>query len=378
MRLVIRIFVLLAFAALPAAAETVLPGIVREVLSVATSQSGRQVVLQGLVIRPSGPGPFPLIVLVHGTPRSEPGKHLEAYAKMSPVVLEGPALTFAQRGFAAVTILRRGFGRSDGPYAEFISDPCDSTDYLPPARASAEDVVGAVEALRKEKWVDGSRVLLLGHSTGGLAVIAAGATNPVGVVGIVNFAGGRGSFRQDEVCSPDRLVEAFQTFGASSRIPTLWALSENDHYLGSRLGRRLFDAYTSAGGTGRFEMLPPYGADGHLALIAAPSELWWPHVERFLTDLRLPTSIAVSLPPLAQLRRPTGLNDACTAFFNRYLGSRTDAKAFATGAEGHCASIPLARTVDDAKREAMLNCQAAWKDCALFAVGHEVVDRQAN
>ena len=136
------------------AETTALPGLIRAPLSVAISlPGGRKVTLEGLVIRPDQRGRFPLVVLVHGTPRTEPGKFLEAYRRYSPTVMAGPAVVFARHGYATVSILRRGFGRSDGPYAERIPD-CDKPDYLGVGQASAEDVRGAVATLRREPWVD--------------------------------------------------------------------------------------------------------------------------------------------------------------------------------------------------------------------------------
>jgi hypothetical protein len=150
-------------ASIAASDSTVLPGIIRSPLSVPIAlPDGHQVTLEGLVIRPDRPGKFPLVILVHGSPRSEPGKALEAYRRASPTGLAGPALAFAQHGYAAVSIMRRGFGRSDGPYAEFITDPCENTDYLRVGMISAEDVSGAVATLRREPWADPDRVVLLG------------------------------------------------------------------------------------------------------------------------------------------------------------------------------------------------------------------------
>ena len=101
--------------------------------------------------------------------------------------------------------MRRGFGRSDGTYAEKygVGATCGNLDYLRVARISAEDVLGAAAALRAEVWVDPDRTVLLGQSTGGLAVTAAAAANPLGVVGILDFAGGRGSDAPDHVCDED-------------------------------------------------------------------------------------------------------------------------------------------------------------------------------
>jgi dipeptidyl aminopeptidase/acylaminoacyl peptidase len=146
-----------------------------------------------MVIRPDRPERFPLVVLVHGTPRASGETLGTAIAHQPPAELVSPAVAFAQRGYAAVSIMRRGFGRSEGRFAEALSGTCDDRDYLAVGRIPAEDVTGAVATLRGEPWVDPDRVLLLGHSTGGFAVTAAAATNPPGIVGILDFAGGHGS-----------------------------------------------------------------------------------------------------------------------------------------------------------------------------------------
>jgi alpha-beta hydrolase superfamily lysophospholipase len=104
--------------------------------------------------------------------------------RRSPIAFNTAAVAFAQRGYAAVAIIRRAFGRSDGAYSEDLPKACD---YLPAARISAEDVMAAVTSLRKESWVDPDHVVLLGHSTGGLAVTAAAAAKPPGVVGHPEF-----------------------------------------------------------------------------------------------------------------------------------------------------------------------------------------------
>ena len=134
-----------------------------------------------------------------------------------------------------------------------------------------------------------------------------------------------------------------------------------------------FDAYTNAGAPAQFDLLPPFGADGHLLASAAPSALWLPSAEKFLSGLHLPTAMVVQLPPMPTLRPPVPLNEACTNFFTQYNAARTDAKAFAIGPEGHCASSITARTVDEAKEEALSRCVEAWKQCSLYAVGQSLV-----
>jgi dienelactone hydrolase len=166
--------------------------------------SGSEVSLESFVVRPDHPGRFPLVVITHGTPSVDGDAFFREILNRSPVNYSKAAIAFAQRGYAVVTIMRRGVGRSGGGFSERLQEP---RDYLPAVRVSAEDVTAAVASLRKEPWVDADHVILLGHSTGGLAVSAAAAENPAGVVGILNFDGGEHSVSASgRACEPDNLV----------------------------------------------------------------------------------------------------------------------------------------------------------------------------
>jgi hypothetical protein len=44
----------------------------------------------------------------------------------------------------------------------------------------------------------------------------------------------------------------------------LWIYSENDTYFGPDLAKRMHEAFTATGGNAEFQMLPPFGSDGHL------------------------------------------------------------------------------------------------------------------
>lgn len=362
---------LLALLLCPASADTVLPGLIRENLLLPIAlPDGSQVKLEAMVIRPDRPGRFPLVVLVHGTPRASGETLRTAIAQLSPTDLLGPALAFVQRGYAAVSIMRRGFGRSEGRFAEALTGTCDNRDYLAVGRIAAEDITGAVATLRGEPWADPDRVLLLGHSTGGFAITAAAADNPPGVVGILDFAGGHGSAGPDWVCSPDHIVADAAIFGRTARVPALWINSENDHYIPAALGRRMFEAYVASGAPAQLQILPPFGVEGHPTVTMGPAELWWPSAESFLNGLHLPTSLVVELPPRAAIPAPAPLNAACTNYFDSYVKAHTDIKAFAWNREGHCSSVTSAsRTINEAKEVAMRRCVEAWKECSLYAVG---------
>jgi dienelactone hydrolase len=362
---------LLTLTLCPASADIALPGLVQQnLLLPITLPDGSQAKLEATVIRPDRPARFPLVVLVHGTPRAIGDALRTVMAQQSPDDLIDPAVAFAQRGYATVSIMRRGFGRSERRFGEALSGTCDNRDYLAVGRIAAEDVIGAIATLRSEPWVDPDRILLLGHSTGGFAVTAAAANNPAGVVGILDFAGGHGSAGPDRVCSPDHLVEDAGIFGRTARIPALWIYSENDHYIPAALGRRMFEAYAASGAPAQLHVLPSFGVEGHPMVVMGPAELWWPFAEGFLNGLHLPTSLVVELPPQVAIPAPTPLNAACTNYFDYYVKAHTDIKAFAWNREGHCSSVTAARrTIDEAKEEAMRECAKAWKECSLYAVG---------
>lgn len=349
---------------------TEFPGLSRQGLQLTTgAPDGSTKTLEAMVVRPDGAGPFPLVLISHGTNRLA-----ETFPAQRPEIYTNPALVFAQRGYAVVVVMRRGFGWSTGPYAESIG-PCDEVrSYLEPSKVAADDVLAALVALRNEAWVDPARVLLVGHSTGGVADLAATATNPGGILGVVSFAGANGSARPDFVCQPDRLIEAFRVFGQTARIPSLWIYSGNDHFAGPDLARKMFDAYTANGAPASLFMAPPWGSEGHGLIWAPDGTVWWPQVEAFLASLHLPTDIVVPLAAPAQLAAPASLDDAGRAAFGRYLQSRSYEKAFAvtTNAPGHWGWTFSERTKADAESAALKDCQKLERICQVYAVGNEL------
>ncbi|MBB4259637.1 MULTISPECIES: S9 family peptidase [unclassified Bradyrhizobium] len=133
--------------------------------------SGNKVSLESFVIRPDRPGKFPLVVITHGMPSGGEEFFTEILIR-SPVGYSKAAVAFAQHGYAVVSIMRRGYGRSGGGFSESARQTCD---YLPATRAASDDVIAAVASLRHEPWVDAEHVVLLGHSVGGLTVMAVAA-----------------------------------------------------------------------------------------------------------------------------------------------------------------------------------------------------------
>jgi dienelactone hydrolase len=369
-RILIVLFLLFTTAA---HADGLLPGLLGTPLLVPVTISGSELSLDAYVMRPDRTGRFPLVIMVHGTPSVDGDEFFREIAKRSPITFNKAAVAFAQRGYAAVAIMRRGFGRSGGAYSEDLPTACD---YLPAVRVSAEDVIAAVASLRKEPWVDPDHIVLLGHSTGGLAVTAAAAENPAGVVAILNFDGGRhGRSSPDQACKPDNLVDTFTALGRTARVPALWVYAENDRSYGPDLARRMFDAYTAGGAPAQLRVLPPFGSNGHDLVTIAPADTWFPSVEPFLAGRALPTAPIIALPPLPELPPPPSALPVCQKAFTDYLAVRSDAKAFAITPQGICGSA-VDRTIDEAREKAMADCKAKshGASCQLYAIGQHLAE----
>jgi uncharacterized protein len=109
--------------------------------------------LRGKLVLPDaathGPGPFPAVVIVHGS---------ESY---SAVDYYSEPYLYAANGFATLAFDKRGTGESDGKYLQNF-------------HVLSDDVVAAVRWLREQPGIDGNRIQLVGYSQGGwIAPLAA-------------------------------------------------------------------------------------------------------------------------------------------------------------------------------------------------------------
>jgi len=213
--------------------------------------------LEAFLVRPAETKRYPLALLSHGSPRS-----FDDRATMSAHKYYGIALEYARRGFAALIVMRRGYGTSSGGRVDSVGG-CANAAYLPAAAVAVADLRAAIEAMARRADVTTSGMIAAGHSAGGFATVALTAQAPAGLVAAISFAGGRGSRDDDDVCNPNGLAQAFATFGKTSRAPMLWVYATNDSYFGPELARRLHDGFRANGGNAKFIAAPPYGDDGH-------------------------------------------------------------------------------------------------------------------
>jgi dienelactone hydrolase len=322
--------------------------------------------LEAVMIRPDEPGPHPLALVNHGAPREKADQR-----KMTPWEMLPEAREFARRGWTAVIVMRRGYGDSGGDFAEDSRGCGSNPDYYGAGLQSASDLRAAIAYLSKLPEVDPSRIISIGRSAGGFATVALTAKPPPGLIAGINFAGGRGSPVEDQVCNPADLINAFRAFGKTSRIPMLWVYAQNDHFFSPEIAAEFYRAFSAGGGRAQFVGAGPFGADGHGLFSLDGITVWAPMVDAFLRNQNLSlrkTLLALPEPP--GIDPPSQLSRTGRAEFRQFLTLPMH-RAFAVSANGHFGYSFGARTDKDAERSAEERCvNYAGKNegCTLYVV----------
>ena len=323
--------------------------------------------LEAQLIRPADGRRYPLALISHGSPRDSGER-----PHMTPGRYFVQAMEFARRGFAVLIVTRRAYGNSGGDYAEAAS-ACGRNEYLHVARESAKDLRAAIEFMQTRADVSTDGMIAIGRSAGGLASIALAADAPSGLAAVINFAGGRGSRGDRDVCGADAQAEAFGVLGRTARVPMLWVYSENDLYFWPELAQRFHAAFQASGGRAKFVAAQPFSRDGHSLFSEAGAPIWIPIVEDFLREQQL--GLRTPLPPPARdalpapaTFRPDGQGHAA---FRRYLRAN-DHKAFALSPTGSFAWRSGATTDDEAQRAAREACESRGAVCSIYAVNDQL------
>lgn len=136
-----------------------------------TVGAGGEWALPGTLSLPNGAGPFPAVVLVHG---SGPQDRDETVGGSKP--FRDLAWGLASRGVAVLRYEKRT--KAYGPKLAGADNRITVKEEV------VDDAAAAVSLLRKTEGIDGRRVFVLGHSLGGMLVprIAAAAPDAAGFI----------------------------------------------------------------------------------------------------------------------------------------------------------------------------------------------------
>ena len=230
------------------------------------------------VYKPSGTGPFPLVVFSHGRAPLQADRD-----KLQYPVLIGHANYWLRKGVAVVAPVRPGYGETGGADREnsltrWSGSTCISDPDFTQVGRNASAVVAAVHGWAvQQPWVRTDRILLAGQSVGGLTAIAASALNLPGVLASVNFAGGAGgnpAASPGSSCKPENLTRTYAAYGKLVKVPSLWLYAENDQYWGADAPQRWYAAFSAGGSDAALVQTGPLPEhDGH-SLLAFGGRLW--------------------------------------------------------------------------------------------------------
>jgi len=244
------------------------------------------VTLHALLWRPSGKGPFPAVLLNHGSGRTrEQLKQLGPYEAQAPIL--GPV--FARHGYVFLYLFRRGVGLS----ADAGTAVVDLLDRELAAHGQAArntlqlqllengdltDAQAGLAYLRKLPQVDPRKIAISGHSFGASLSLIQAEREP-NVRAVLSFSGSGYSWER----SPELRERLFAAV-ARIKAPVFFIHAENDYSL--RPGKELDARLAALGKPHRLKIYPPIGKtleDGHGFMYLGVS-IWEPEVFAFLDE----------------------------------------------------------------------------------------------
>ena len=270
---------LVAFAAAQSWAKAPGDPLREDVTRVPVPAAGASIVVTSF--RPAGAGPFPWLVLSHGTATT-----LEANLTKGRYRPLNPVREWVQRGYAVLVPMRRGYGDKSAKHLGDDYGSCAHPDFQRAGEAAALDLLATVGWAKRQGDLDPGRWLLVGQSAGAFASIYAASKRPAGLVAVLAFSPGRGGDpdkRRGEPCGSDRMASLYASIAPHVAVPVLWFYAENDEFIGPRVQKLWFDSFVAAGGRAELVVAPPFPqARGHGVFpSAAGTPLWTAAVGRF-------------------------------------------------------------------------------------------------
>ena len=244
-----------------------------------------------VLFRPPGDGPFRLAVIAHASTQ------IGLLRSQSPQPeYRALAAWLVARGFAVLVPERPGHGATGGKYLEDQRGR-DEADYSHAGRATAEEIMTALNYLRGQAFIRQDGAVVVGHSAGGWGALALAGEDPAAVSAIVLFAPGRGGHANDfpnRVCAPHTLIASAGEFGHGAHVPVSWLVAANDSYFSPEFSRKLADAFRLGGGKVDFRVLAAAGSEGH----------WLPETEAGVKIAGPGLDRALKAPGLGTAKKP--------------------------------------------------------------------------
>jgi dienelactone hydrolase len=324
------------------------------------------------IYRPSGNGPYPLLVFNHGRAVSE---KRAAQGRSRP---EHLARYFVAKGFVVLAPTRIGYWETYGGFDPEDAGNCSNMRIEPMSIVASDQVLAAVEYAKSLPYVDATRWLVAGQSVGGLTSVATVGRNPKGLLGGINFAGGAGGNPEHRPGNPCGVAPVGLYWGSiakNSTVPMLWLYWQNDKFWGEKHPKTWHEKWLEGGGKATFNLLPAVGEDGHSG-VNTDMDTWLPIVDDYLGKLGFRNAAIVAKPAksdFADVRDVAKVPVSTQAkenFYAKFLAAKHP-RAFAVGERGASGYA----FGDYAMGKALGFCQRSGQVCKLYAIDDQVVWR---
>lgn len=183
------------------------------------------------------PGPYskvrtyPVALITHGAAGHEDLRNLKTS------LLSGWVNSLSTRGYLAVAVMPRRNGNSDG-MEHNSSGSCDHPTVAAYFDTQATDMAVAVAAISWLPNADMSRIIGIGHSAGGVGMLALSARADNPLTAVINVAGGAYRSKPGAAFDPygsfvkcpnyaDDLVKTIAAYASQASAPTLWLYAQN-------------------------------------------------------------------------------------------------------------------------------------------------------
>jgi dienelactone hydrolase len=327
--------------------------------------------LEALVVRPANAdGRLPIALITHGkNPTAAENQALRAE------LMQPQARDLAARGWLAVVVIRRGYGLSDGLPGVSRGAPymsCENSDLVRGFDVEADDLDGALQALKARPDADASRVIAIGQSLGGGTVLAFAARRPAGLLGVVNLSGGVLRSAGNGICDHADLVAAMGTFGSRTTVPTLWLYAENDSLFPPALAKSMHAAYVRAGGRAELRMFPPVLGDGHALYMDFSARVKWLRaLDAFMQVHHLPNT---NVARVEEVMNATKLAAGTRAVVEEYFSTPTPKLLVVTESGKGAYWVANQKDIDGARQRVLTTCrEKSGGDCAVVMENNRLV-----
>jgi dienelactone hydrolase len=248
----------------------------QDISRLAMTIDGKPVTVITHLYKPPGDGPFPVVLYLHGRPTTR------RMGFPFPPVEREHGKFWVSRGVAVVAPVRPGYSPTGGDDGEvpFVPQQIEGGTHTRQTFATSTTsgtnvVMGALDWVRQQPWARKNKILIEGHSMGGLLAMTTTGRNPESVVGAISFAGGVGFWpdKPGQGREPEKLTPFIAEAGSKSKIPMLWISAPNDSFFGPEVVNTWFTAYKAGNADSVLLMTAPTAGDGH-NLVNSNPEMW--------------------------------------------------------------------------------------------------------